>query len=111
MLNISFIKKFFSESIKKNRINKIRKGFDVSKVWKKIFFIFGIINIIVVGVSVYLFFQINKGEIFISKENTPISVGTIDRAFLHEVIELFEMKEKEFDFLKTNKPITVDPSL
>jgi hypothetical protein len=110
MTNSKKIKDFFS-NIKKRRMSKARNGFNVSVVWKRIFLLFVVVNIIVIAVSVYLFFQINSGGIFRVEQDTVISVDSINRALLRDTIDSFEQKKLEFERLKTKESSVVDPSL
>lgn len=111
MLDNKKIKTFFKSRIKNRHTNKLHYHLDVSKIWRKILLIFIVANAIIIGFNVYLFLQINSGEIFIVENNETISVKTIDRALLRNTIDLFEIKEIEFDNLKNNKPKIIDPSL
>ena len=111
MIGNKTIKDFFGDRLKQRRMNKIRNRFNMRTIWKKIFILFIVINVIVVIISSYLFFKINYGEIFLVDSNTNVSIETVNRTLLLDTINFFEIKEKEFDNLKTNKVNLVDPSL
>lgn len=61
--------------------------------------------------SAYLFLEINNGDIFKIKQDATITVDTIDRALLREILLTFEKMENELEELKNNRPIVIDPSL
>lgn len=100
---------FINKKMRKGRMNRIRRSFSIKEIWDIILLMFAIVNIIVIGLSVFLFFEINNGELFITEEDRNISVETIDRKLLKDTIELFEMKAIEFENLKYNAPNIIDP--
>ena len=104
------IKNFFKNRIKKIHASK-EQGFDENKSWKMLLVAFTVVKVGVIIFSSYLFFRINSGEIFIVKQDTAISVDTINRTLLKDTIESFEKKAIEFEQLKTNRPDVIDPSL
>lgn len=112
MVNSKKIKDFFDENIKRRRINKIGNRFNMSKIWNIILTLFVIVNIVIIAISSYLFFQIKEGEIFLVERDTSISIETINRTLMSDTIELFNMKAREFKSLKAvSKSKVIDPSL
>lgn len=106
------IKSFFSKSSEKKRINKIRNGFNMSKIWNIMLVSFTFAIVVIVVVSLYLFFQISSGEIFLVEQKTSVSVRTINRTLMQETIDSFDTKAREFKSLKsTSRSKVIDPSL
>lgn len=79
--------------------------------WKITVYVFTVINIGVIAFSVYLFLQINEGDIFKSEQDISVTVDTIDRKLLSETLESFEKMEDELRELKNKRPSVIDPSL
>lgn len=98
------IKKIFNKIIKKRQINIIHKGLNILKIWKIIFNIFIAFVVLIIGISGYIFFRINSGELFLMGNNETVQIDTINRTSLKETIEVFEIKKLEFEKLKNNKP-------
>ena len=81
MGNNKKIKSFFSKGSKKKRINEIRNGFNMSKIWNIMLASFAFAVVIIVVVNMYLFFQISSGEIFLVEQDASVSVKTIINAY------------------------------
>jgi type II secretory pathway component PulC len=84
---------------------------NASTDWHMLLIIFIIVTIVAVSFSVYLFMQINKGEIFVVKQDESVLSDSIDRTLLKETLSLYEEKSRNFEELKINRPSVVDPSL
>ncbi len=78
--------------------------------WKLLLLFFAILNGIVVLLSVYLFFQINKGEIFLVESQSSASVNIINETLLNETLLMFNEKAGAFEDVQTMKPTLPDPS-
>lgn len=105
------IKDFFRSRMKKIHKNGNRDNLDANRVWKITIIIFITINLCVIVLSLYLFFQINKGEIFNIAQDSQISVDTISRDLLRDTISSFEKMSSEFEELKTKRLNVIDPSI
>lgn len=105
------IKDFFRSRMKKIHKNGNKDNLDANRVWKIIIIIFIVINLCVIVLSLYLFFQINKGEIFNIAQDSRVSADTINRDLLHETISSFEKMSGEFEELKTKRFNIIDPSI
>lgn len=78
--------------------------------WEIILVSFAVLNLLTLGFSLYLFIQINRGDIFVLKQDQAISVETIERNKVKEIIASFELKQVLFDD-RTVSPIQIaDPS-
>lgn len=102
MTQVKNIKKIFSKIIKKEP-DIVHKELNVLKVWKIILITFIVFTALIVGISGYIFFRINSGELFLVENKETVQIDTINRALLEDTIEAFEMKKIEFERLKNNK--------
>lgn len=78
--------------------------------WEIILISFLILNIFVLGFSVYIFLKINEGGIFLVEQSQEVRVDTIDRGALKELIESFNIKEALFEDRTTSAPKLPNPS-
>lgn len=112
MENIKKIKSFFDKNSEKKHINRIRNGFNMSKIWNIMLISFVFVIVVIVVISLYLLFQISSGEIFLVEQKTPVFVETINRTQMQETIDSFDTKARYFESLKsTNESDVIDPSL
>lgn len=102
MTQVKNIKKIFNKIIKK-KPGIVHKELNVLKVWKIILITFVVFTALIVGISGYIFFRINSGELFLVENKETVQIDTINRALLEDTIEAFEMKKLEFERLKNNK--------
>jgi len=79
--------------------------------WKILVYFFITLNLAVLGASIYMFREINNGEIFTAGLKPNDAIKTIDRKALQEIIATFDKKAEKFKELKNIPPTTVDPSL
>ncbi len=85
--------------------------FDSKRDWKIIVFSFTGLAFLLAGFSGYLFFKINRGEIFTSgQQNTSVN-QVIDKKFLDDTVARFEAKKARLGELERQTSITPDPSL
>jgi hypothetical protein len=103
----------FKKGLGKMNIGSSENLSDKSKIWSRLLMVFVLVNVVVVALSLYLFIRISSGDIFSIKQETVVSVETVDRATLRDIIVFFEQKEEEFDRSKTEGPSgdLVDPAL
>jgi hypothetical protein len=78
--------------------------------WEIILSVFLILNILLLGFSVYIFLQINEGGIFLVEQNQEIQINTIDRSVLQELLMSFEIREASFRDRTLSIPRLLDPS-
>ena len=79
--------------------------------WKLILLIFVVLNGGIIFFSVYLFLQINKGEIFLVESESSATVSAIDQQLLNETLLFFSEKAGRYEDIKDQKPNLPDPSL
>lgn len=84
---------------------------DPKHVWRGIIYVFVVVNIGIIAFSGYLFFHINEGDIFKIEDDITVTIDTIDRTLMREILESFDATEIEFEALKKNRPSVIDPSL
>lgn len=105
------ITKFFKRKSRQRGTGIAAYISDPKHAWKVTIFVFTVLNVGIIAFSVYLFFQINEGDIFKIKQDATITVNTIDRTLLSDTLEIFEKRENELKELKKNRPGIIDPSL
>lgn len=98
----------------KNLFNKKKRGSKKPIVspfrdWKIIIVVFILINIISITFGIKIFYDVEYGEITYA-EDTVISINTIDRTVLVNVLNYYEGQEVLFDSIKVGGVSTVDPS-
>jgi hypothetical protein len=93
---------------------KIGDGNFYSKIylhWQIILMVFLIAGLLLIGFSLYLFFQINEEGIFLVEQTQEVRVDSIDRKTLQELIVSFEVKDILFEERKITPPTILDPSI
>lgn len=78
--------------------------------WEIIFTGFLVFSLAMIIFNLYLFLEINKGEIFLVEQNGSVQVETIDRAVLKEVLASFDVQEAVFKERGEAPPSIPDPS-
>jgi hypothetical protein len=101
-------KKFFQKRPTKS---KQRFGADPYQDWQKMLIVFLVINFIVLIGSGYLFLQINQGNIFEVAPAKGPDADQTTRANLKNVLTIYDAREKHFEDLRTQKPVTQDPAI
>lgn len=94
-----------------SRVSQKKDLLNASRDWEIIFSVFIAFILVSALFSVYLFLQINKGEIFTVRQNGNVSLDTINRTLLEDTLLFFENKQQRFIEMNKNKPRFVDPSL
>jgi|GEM_PF-6087692 len=61
-----------------------------------------------VGVSVFVFFQVAEGR-FSQAPQQPVSIESIDRAKLGEILAQFAARDAAYQSARTSPPSLVDP--
>ena len=77
--------------------------------WQVVCFIFLFLNVVSIGVSVFVYRQINKGELFLVDKKETVSVRSLDRFELERTVAYFEEKQSRFDLIQQKPFSTVDP--
>lgn len=101
------IKNFFGG---KRRVSEAT-GINPSRDWKIILVLTIITVVAVAGFSSYLYWRISGGGFFATPIKNDLPIETIDRNELKKVIQYYKSKESQFKILKSEKPVSVDPSL
>ena len=107
-LNVVHILSYFKAQ---KDAGKFKFGGNVYRDWKYILALFLVLNVLVVAGSAYLFFQINKGELFIVEKKSVLANDTVDRKALEVTVAFYEERAQKFDLYKRNPPRVADPSL
>ena len=87
----------------------MRFGQDAHTDWEIVFFAFLALNLFAIGVSVFMYGKINKGELFLVDKKETVSVKTLNRLELEKTVSFFADKQGRFDALKRKPPLTSDP--
>ena len=105
-------KTLFSKTDSRDKDPFFGFGTSAQADWKIIFFSTVLIIIVVSILNVVMFIKIDKGEIFVVKENNPMSKNALNLEKLKETNLYYKNKALEFESLKkgTSSPV-VDPSL
>jgi hypothetical protein len=78
--------------------------------WKKIIIGFVIALLIVVLVDGYIFYKVNKGELFSFGNNEEVSSPTLNQATLDRTNKRYDDKQAALEQLKTSTEVSIDPS-
>jgi hypothetical protein len=79
--------------------------------WKIMLVSFFVLWIIIISLSMFLFFQIEGGKIFQTNAQQVENKPVINKAVLEDVVNSFEAKKARGEGLKTQKLNIPDPSL
>lgn len=79
--------------------------------WSWIVISFGVLTVVVITLSLIMYFKINNGTFFDTIEPVDASVKTIDREKLDSVVDFFEKKRAAFDTEKTSPAVSIDPGV
>lgn len=85
--------------------------FDPNRDWKIIVISFAFLVLLIACADSYMYFRVYKGDIFTVQDTTDTSLTVVDQKSLTDVTATFETKAKDFETLKGQKPVNVDPSL
>ncbi|MFA6552668.1 MAG: hypothetical protein WCT19_04185 [Candidatus Paceibacterota bacterium] len=83
---------------------------DPYKDWKKVVAFFIILNLLTLGVCVYLFNGINQGDFFKVSKKSEVRIGAIKREALNTALEFFTTRNAMFEGLKKTD-VMADPLL
>src|SRR3989338_2011453 len=79
--------------------------------WKIIFVSTAVLAVLMIGFSIFIFFKIDREEIFVVKEQVEQGSKTLDLSLLKETVSYYQNKALEFERIKKAKTSAVDPSL
>jgi len=83
---------------------------DPYRDWKKVVSFFIILDILMLGVCVYLFNGINQGEFFKVNKKSEVRIGAIKREALDTALDFFTTRNALFESLKKTD-VVADPLL
>lgn len=87
------------------------KPINPARDWTVLFSV-GVIGVLVLAIfSLYLYFQINKGELFLVAKKVEGAEQIFNKTRLKETVEFYESKEKKFEDIKNSENRIADPSL
>ncbi len=104
-------KKIFKRKAGAHKHRSLNIGQDAYGDWQKLVILFVVVNILILGWSGYLFWQINQGNIF---EAAPAPGAGADRSTLTNLKNtraLYDAREKHFEDLRVTPTSVVDPAL
>ena len=108
---ISF-KRFSPHELFKKKVAESKTaefGRNARKDWEIACFGFLILILLAIGMSVFVYGEINKGELFLVDKKEKVSLRTLDRPDLERTVSYFTSKEEKFEALKRRPLSTVDP--
>lgn len=77
----------------------VRKEMNAYRDWRWLLVVFFVLLIVVVGINVYIFMKINRGEIFQSDKTATAQAETIDRDRLKQTIDYYTARAEHFEAL------------
>lgn len=107
------IKKYFSGiSLKSTRRREYKTiGEKAHHDWKYILIFSILATICVIGLGVFVFIKVGKGEIFSVVYKKEEIRSSISEKRISDVIEQFENRRNHLESLKSNPPTSTDPSI
>lgn len=105
--NPSFLKRLFKRQGPERESPQF--GRNAHADWKVLFISCVVLNLVAIGVSVFMYGKINKGEIFLVDKKDHVSVRTVDKFELERAVSFFANKQERFEALKRQPPPAVDP--
>lgn len=84
-------------------------GRDARADWQVVVYVFLVLNVFSIGMSVFIYQHIDTGEIFLVDKKEPVSIRTVNRFELEQTVRFFEEKQARFDALKRWEFSTADP--
>jgi hypothetical protein len=110
MLTVSIVKKIMTRASRKRGLSQAVDIVAPQKDWRLFLGFFFLINIVAVILSAYLFAEINAGSIFQTEPNQAITVETLDREALADVLSRLNERALLFEHYGRNKPNLIDPA-
>lgn len=84
-------------------------GRDARRDWQAVFITFLVLNLAALAFNLFVYTQIDQGEIFLVDKREPVTLRTLNRFDLEKTVAFFEEKQRRFDALK-NRPFSIpDP--
>ncbi len=110
-MNIEDLQKKIRHYLTLFKANRTPSRPRVYRHWEMVLVSFSILNILLIGFSVYLFLQVSEGDIFLVEQSQEVRIDTIDRTLLEELLVSFEIKEALFEDRQITPPRIPNPSL
>ena len=79
--------------------------------WRIIFIVLAIFMIAVIASGLYIFLEINRGELFSPKEEAAATPTRLNTALLDKTISYYQYKATELEKIKASKESIKDPSI
>lgn len=107
------IKKYFSSiSLKSPKRAEYKTiGEKAHHDWKYILIFFILATFCAIGIGVFIFIKVGKGEIFSVVYKKEEIRSSISERRISDVIEQFESRRAHLESLKNNPPKSIDPSI
>lgn len=102
----SFHKLFKRKSAKSGTVEF---GRNARMDWEIACFAFLFLTLLAIGMSLFVYGEINNGELFLVDKKEKVPLRTIDKFELERTISYFTSKEEKFEALKRRPLSTIDP--
>ena len=79
--------------------------------WRVIFTVLSIFMVAVIAVGLYIFIEINRGELFSPKEDTAATPVKLNVSLLNKTISYYADRASTTENIKTSKEVVKDPSI
>ena len=86
-------------------------GHDPRQDWRRVFFGFIFLSVLLLALNIYVYQRIDKGDIFLADEVVTAGSGSLSREKLQKTVQFFEDKKEKFNSIRANPPRRPDPSL
>lgn len=97
-------------TMKKNKSRKLRNNTHVEAWWAVAVVISVVVNVSIVGVCLYVFREVDRGEFFVSQKNERSLEQVVDPEEVHVAVEMMEARKGNIEELKQKAPSLIDPS-
>src|SRR3989344_2284838 len=78
--------------------------FNAARDWRIVLISFVIFVLVVGAFNFYLFFRINRGDVFLTNPESA-KIETLDRTALRQIIDTFEKRAERFSELQETPPV------
>lgn len=101
----------FKKITKKSTTKGLKAAYNPLRDWEILLAVFTVITLVLAGLSGYLFWKINQGDIFQSDTQVTIAETTLNEALITETVTHFEAKKARLIELDGTPIVAPDPSL
>jgi hypothetical protein len=101
------------QSITHHITHFFRGASDISRAerhWRVLLIVGVFVSTTILLFSIYFFFGINRGDLFIVDPTDPLPIDTIDRTKLNTILSAFEERRTLFESYQEKGPTLTDPS-